>query len=454
MQTRIESILDEAASPVAITEILSSLSDIESRPVDCQAVEEALRASPLIAEVERGLWVRAASIINQRTFFAIPEAGDVRDGRVCFVGSDLFLLMRLAAKNGHAVLIPETDVEFEADFIIEDTGYFYLAGLEDWYRRSHFLPEKDSIIMTCLDYEAGRYGVRKLSEEELDVFVGARMRTTACNWLALTAKRDPQRFPGSLPNGFSISGALRFLLHDRPAFFQTFPCNLSFFLSLDERFLVTGNQFVLRSESPVDDYTEYYIGRETGLLFQPQDIAKFNRALESLFEMGDALRARELFVQLAGDYPQETLLHKYIYQAAWQLEDYEAVSRHASIYHEGFPRDPDALCTLAEIALVDGQYETAKRLLVKAESLVHPADTSMLADVLIVRMRLLWENNEDDEAARIAERLIEIEPENDEALGLLGDHSARPARGKSAKPDLIRADFSRKKTTETGKEDE
>ncbi len=452
MQRQIDSILDEVAGPVPLASILSALADREARPVDCQAVEETLRANPLAAEVERGLWIRAERIVTGRSFFAIPEADDVRAGRVCCVGSDLFFLMRQGASQGKVILVDDAGQEIPSALSIEDTGYFFLDGLRDWYAESGFSPEQDSILLTCLDYEGARYGLRRLPEEMLDGYVGARMRTTLCTWLAAAVKREPSRLPGSLPNGFSISGALRFLLHDKAASFQSYPCNLSFFMSLDERFLVTGNQFVLRSEAVSEDFTEHYIGQEGSLLFEPQDIARFNRALEALFELGDAARARELFVQLAGDYPQEKLLHKYIYQAAWQLDDFEAVRRHASIYRERFPRDPDALCTLAEIAMLDGEYTKARQLLVEAEILVHPDDKTMLADVMIVRMRLLWETDDDDGAIRVARRLLELEPDNEEALALIEDHPL--AREKPARPDIIRADFARKKTTETGDQDE
>jgi hypothetical protein len=76
----------------------------------------------------------------------------------------------------------------------------------------------------------------------------------------------------------------------------------------------------------------------------------------------------------------------------------------------------------------------------------------MLADVMIVRMRLLWETDDDDGAIRVARRLLELEPDNEEALALIEDHPL--AREKPARPDIIRADFARKKTTETGDQDE
>lgn len=452
MQRQLDSILDEAAEALPLASILSALADREARPVDCQAVEAALRSNPLAAEVEKGVWIKAERLVKGRSFFAIPEADDVRAGRVCCVGSDLFFLMRVGASLGRVILVDEHGQEIFSTLTIEDTGYFFLAGLEDWYSANEFSPERDSVLLTCLDYEEARYGLRRLPEAALDEYVGSKMRTTLCTWLATLIKREPARLPGSLPNGFSISGALRFLLHDRQKSFQNYPCNLSFFLSLDERFLVTGNQFVLRSAMIVEDFTEHYIGQEGSLLFEPQDIARFNRALEALFELENAKKARELFVQLVADYPQEKLLHKYIYQAAWQLDDFEAVRRHANIYHERFPRDPDALCTLAEMSMLGGDYSKAHQLLLEAEALVHPDDRTMLADIMIVRMRLFWETENDEGAIRIARRLLALEPDNEEALAFLEDYASK--NGKPLRPDVIKADFSVEETTETGDEDE
>jgi len=452
MHSHIDSILDEAAGPVSLSVLLSLLADRESRPVDCQVVEESLRANPLAAEVERALWVKASTIINGRSFFAIPEVEDVRAGRVCCVGSDLFFMMRLGARQGAVTLVTEDGQEIQSRLLVEDTGYFYLEGLDDWYRQTGFAAERDSLLVRCLDYDEVRYAIVRLEEPVLDGFVGSRMRTSICTWLVSQVKREPGRFPGTLPNGFSISGALRFLLHARGSFFERYPCNLSFFMSLDERFLVTGNQFILRSESQTEDFVEHYIGQESSLLFEPQDIARFNRALEALFELGDAATARDLFMQLAAEYPQEMLLHKYIYQAAWHLEDFEAVRRHVAIYLERFPRDPDAVCTLAEVAMFEGEYDKSAELLAQAETLVHPNDKTMLADVCIVRMRLLWETHDDEGAARVAQRLLELEPDNEEALALLEDHPL--PEGKTKRAGVIKADFARKKTIETGEQDE
>jgi tetratricopeptide (TPR) repeat protein len=456
MHARFEAILQAAGGPLSLKAIVEEIVKSESRPINCSAIQELLSACPYVAEVEKDLWLTASCVIDGRLFFAIPEHSDIEIGQVCFVGGDLFLLMRLAVVQGQAEFVAENGTVIPVKIGFEDTGYFYARGLENWYKQTKFVPERDSILLTAIDYRACRYAIRRLPESALDEYVSRNTRMRICNWLLTFLTRKPERFPGSLITGFSTSGALCYLLYNKSTLFNSFPCNLSFYMSLDERFFVTGKQFFLRDEDVETDFSEHYIGRDNGMLLEPQDVGKFNRALEALFGIGDAKQAKELFSQLQRDYPQERLLHKYIYQAAWQLEDYELVRRHATIYRRTYARDPDALCTLAEVAIMDGDFDKAKQYLSMAEERVHQDDKRTKADISAARMRIYWECGEDVLAVFEAKRLLALEPGNDEALMLLEEHPqmALPLReSKGVRAHIIRADFANRKV-ETGENDD
>ena len=455
MHDRLDSMLQAAENSLSLKNILEEITQNESRPIDCSAVQELLLACPHAAEVEKGRWMTASRLINGRLFFAIPERTDVEMGRLCFVGSDLYFLMRLAVTQGRAEFVATDGSVLQVTLGFEDTGYFYARGLERWYAQNKFVPEHDSILLTALDYRACRYSIRCLPETALDEYVSRGTRLRVCNWLMTFLSREAERFPGGLASGFSISGALCYLLYNKLALFNSFPCNLSFYMSLDERFFVTGKQFFLRDEAEEADFTEHYIGHDNGMLLEPQDVSKFNRALEALFGIGDAKQAKALFCQLLCDYPQERLLHKYIYQAAWHLEDFEAVRRHAAIYRRAYARDPDALCTLAEVAIIDGEYDKAKQYLSMAEELAHQEDKRTKADIAAARMRIYWECGDDTLAVLEAKRLLSLEPDNDEALMLLEDfpQTKRIQRENREGARIIKADFTNRKV-ETGESDD
>jgi len=458
LQNRLDSMLLKADRPLALKDMLAEIAGDESRPVDCTAFLKLLQSDPHAAEIEKDLWLSASALIDGRIFFAIPEASDVEQGRVCFIGSDLYFLMRLAVTQGKAEFVSEDGKIIPATIGFEDTGYFYAKGLGKWYRQQNFIAEHDFMLFTALDYRACRYGIRRLSEAELDAYVSRNTRVRVCNWLMVFLKRRAARFPDRQESGFSISGALCYLLYHKPALFADFPCNLSFCLSLDERFFITGKQFFLRSDAENPDFTEYYFGGDNGMLLEPQDVGKFNRALEALFGIGDAEQAMTLFTELSRDYPEEWLLHKYIYQAAWQMEDFEAVRLHASIYRRVYTRDPDPLCTLVEVALIDEEYDKAMQYLMIVEELVHPDDIRTKADIASARMRVYWESGDIGLAVFEADRLLALEPDNEEALALLAEYpvGAQVCSQKDKLPHIITADFTNKagKTAEIGENDD
>jgi len=458
LQTRLDSMLLEADHPLALKDMLAEIVRNEARPVDYTAIMKLLQSNPLAAEVEKDLWYRASGLINGRIFFAIPESSDVAQGRICFIGSDLYFLMRLAVTQGKAEFVSGKGNVIPVTIGFEDTGYFYAKGLGKWYKQENFISEHDFMLFTVLDYSACRYAIRRLSETELDGYISRNTRVRVCNWLMAFLKRKSANFPDSQENGFSISGALCYLLYHKPALFVDFPCNLSFCMSLDERFFITGKQFFLRSEAENPDFTEHYFGSDNGMLLEPQDVGKFNRALEALFGIGDAEQAMALFTELSRDYPEEWLLHKYIYQAAWQMEDIEAVRQHASIYRRAYPRDPDPLCTLVEVALIDEEYDKAMQYLMIVEELVHPDDIRTKADISSARMRVYWESGDTGLAVFEARRLLALEPDNEDALALLQEESfgENIHTQKDKLAHIITADFTNKagRTAEIGESDD
>jgi hypothetical protein len=435
----------EADHPLTLKNMLAEIACGESRPVDCAAILKLLQSSPFAAEIEKDLWCSASGLINGRIFFAIPETSDVAQGRICFIGSDLYFLMRLAVAQGKAEFVTEDGNVIPVTIGFEDIGYFYANGLGRWYAQENFAAEHDFMLFTVLDYSACRYAIRRFSEDELDGYISRNTRVRVCNWLMAFLQRKSARFPDSQAGGFSISGALSYLLYHKPALFTDFPCNLSFCMSLDERFFITGKQFFLRSEAENPDFTEHYFGGDNGMLLEPQDVGKFNRALEALFGIGDAGQAMTLFTELSRDYPEEWLLHKYIYQAAWQMEDFEAVRLHASIYRRVYARDPDPLCTLIEVALIDEEYDKAMQYLMIVDELVHPDDIRTKADISSARMRVYWESGDIGLAVFEARRLLALEPDNEDALALLEETPLGESIGQKDKlAHIITADFTNK----------
>jgi len=456
MQARLDCILQAADNPLKLKDVIATIAQDESHPVDCAAIHDFLLESPYAVEVEKDCWFNPSRLIDERMFFAIPERADVQAGRICFVGSDIYLLMRLAAERGKAEFVAEDGTVIPVGVRSEDMGYFYASGLESWYKQTKFRPEHDSVLLMVLDYRACRYAFRRLLETELDRFVSHGTRVRACNWLMSFLSRETVRLPEAEEGGFSVGGALCFLLHHKPALFASYPCNLSFYMSLDERFFVTGKQFFLRDEAESVNFTEHYIGDDNAMLLETRDGGKFNRALEALYGGADAEQAKKLFRQLLRDYPEEQLLHKYIYQAAWYLEDYETVRRHAKLYHSAFGRDPDALCTLAEVSILYGEYDKAEEYLMTAEKLVHPEDTRTKADICSARMRGYWERGAYLASVLEAKHLLTLEPDNEDALMLLRDFpelARRANRGRGGRANIIKADFTNRRL-EMGEKDD
>jgi tetratricopeptide (TPR) repeat protein len=227
-----------------------------------------------------------------------------------------------------------------------------------------------------------------------------------------------------------------------PVDFREFPCNLSFWMALDQRFHVRGDWVDLADRIGLNPFAAHYVDPSLEVRMADPDLELLEKALAQLFEKGEARPARQQLLELKLRYPGELLLFKFLYQSAYFLEEEQAVLAETEAYSRAYPADPDPWRTRAEVFFHQGDYEASLEAVRQAEGLAHPDDWGFLGDLYLLWMFICWETGDRDGAWSMACRIRGRDPENGELARFLEETGLE----ESPPPDgeVIRFDFRRR----------
>lgn len=410
------------------------------------AIEQLLSEDYRFVEITPGQYRLAASLINGTLFFSIPETEDMEQGRLLVVGGELILLLQPAIRHGTGLFLSGED-EFRVVFKIENSDFFYFGGLQQWYKDTDFKAGQDVALITVLDYENRKYAISKISEEQFTDMMEDGLREKISNHVVNLVENYPEDLADLSGERFSTGRMLAFLLHQRVFDFHAYPCNISFYLSMEDRLLVNGNFLQVPDEDLDDVYSEHYMGGSVEMAMEEEDIFQLDEALQLMFDQQKPKEAGTLLKQLKIKYPEEKLMHKFLYQAAYFLEDDEEVLKNAKEYAQAFPRDPDPYRTMGEVYFKQDKLEQAEASFDQSLRRVHPEDRLFRSDILTIWMYLKLDQGDLEQALSLGREALKADPENEEVLDFFRENGIEPLSDEESHPPgkVINVDFKKSK---------
>lgn len=430
LKVRINEVFTDLGRPGDIFTILDKLNQKYEEKTDKKKLIDILENDYEFFEAENGIFYKTNTVLNGLVFFTLPDGEDLKFGRLSVVGGELMFMLQPALRKGEVTF--KTDHgEFKSYFKVDDNDFFYFNNLDDWYKKENIKLGKHVIYITIDDYMGPVYKLSKIPEKQFNDFMDSSIPDEICDEIIDVVTNMPNRLVGEVEEKISSANILKLMLHDKKFDFTSYPANISFYMSLDHRFSMLGNSFAVDEEAQYDDeFAKYYIGDENGIYMDEEDIEKLDIALADLFENDKIKQGQKVIKELKLKYPEEKMLNKFLYQAAYFLEDGETIIRYADEYRKAFPNDPDPYRTKAEVFLQYGDFDMADKNLEKAFKLVHPEDKLFKSELYTVGMYIKWENREDENAFAMAIQAIEENENNEEAGMFLMEHGKMPKKNK------------------------
>ena len=429
---------ESAIDSASVAEILQKKS---GAPVDLDKVRDSLEHDYRISAVEDGRYYSTAKLVNGICFFALPESSDIDAGRLGLFGGEMLLFLKSVL--GRESLEMETDSgSLSVSFSIEEADYFVLRGLREWYSECGFIRDRDAVLITIVDYDAGLFRIKRLAERDFTSLLDSEL-PFEINEYVENLFREHYEDGGDLADPLQVTALLKTILYREVFNFTSFPCNLSFFLGDSDRYLINGNRVQLASEMD-EDFSPFYLGGtgEIPTTLKEGDLKELEDALTLLFMEGEPRKAAAMLKELKLKYPSEKILNKFLYQASYFMELDEDILFYTTEYSEAFPSDPDPWRTRGEVFFKQGDLEKAGDCFDRALKLIHPQDKGFLGEVYTLLMYLKWEKGDETAAVRMSERALEAAPDSEEVLEFLEEIGYKPQNRSSAHRDrVIKVDF-------------
>lgn len=442
---RIITLLDRQESCIDTASLTRLLEKEEGSPPTERAVQDFLEQDVRATEVEPGRFYSTARLVNGICFFGLPEPGEIAEGKLSLFGGELFPFLKPAFGREHVELAAKKGV-IRANFALEDSDFFLVRGLRDWYDEVGFKEGEDAVLFRIDDFYLARYTISRLGGRAFDKLMDSKKTLEMMDFTAALLEEQEKREPAeevSIP----VARLLQTMLYRKAFDFTVFPCNLSFYLSDGGKFVVSGNRVLFRSDVE-EDFSPFYLGGngEIPTELEEHDLGELEAALTRLFVDGEPKKAASVLKELKLKYPGERILNKFLYQAAYFLEQDEEILHHTREYMEDFPADPDPLRTRGEVFFRQGKLEEAGECFREALRLIHPQDKSFLAEVSTLWMYLKWEQGDEQGALQLAQQALKAEPDNEEVKEFLEETGKSVADLEAgAGGTVIEVDFSGKK---------
>ena len=435
------SIVDSQESAIDNASVARLLQKETSEPIDLDLVRDCLEHDFRIAEIESDLFYSVPKLLNGLCFFSIPETQEVDEGKIGLYGGEMLLFFKSAL--GHDSLeLESSDGSISVSLSIEQADYFLIRGLRKWYKESGFVRDVDAILFTIVDYENAKFSIKRLSSEQLTDFFESGIPFEVSEYVE-TLFREHHDDGGDLGDALQTTSLLKTMLYREVFDFKTSPCNISFYLSDSDFFLVSGNRVQLASEMD-EDFSPFYLGGtgEIPTNLGEEDLKELEEALTLLFMEGEPRKAASMLKQLKLKYPSEKILNKFLYQASYFMELDDDILFYSAEYSESFPADPDPFRTQGEVYFKKGDFEKANEYFEKALQLIHPQDKGFLGEIYTLMMYLKWEIGDEPAAIQLAEKVLNIVPENEEVLEFLEEIGYTPPSGNHSEQNrVIKVDF-------------